>query len=50
MRILNIHRIILCIDVASVLETLARNRYVTLELDRRVYPVLAQQPSVFGLR
>lgn len=34
----------------SVLEALARSRYVPLELDCRVYPVLAQQPSVFQLR
>ena len=34
----------------SVLESLARSRYVPLELDCHVYPVLVQQPSVFRLR
>lgn len=34
----------------SVLESVARNRYVPLELDCHVYPVLVQQPSAFHMR
>jgi hypothetical protein len=34
----------------SVLESLARNRYVPLELDCRVVPAVAQQPFIFRIR